>query len=91
MHKISQTPRGNFSNEAERITGAVLASIDFNGKTDIELLGLHDYLDHIQDKINSIGEQIFDHYILFPTSTIEAPELPNPVIQDYQQQQQQQQ
>lgn len=91
MHKISQTPRGNFSNEAERITGAVLASIDFNGKTDIELLGLHDYLDHIQDKINSIGEQIFDHYILLPTSTIEAPELPNPVIQDYQQQQQQQQ
>ena len=54
---------------------------------ELNRFGLHDYLDQIQEQINRIGEQIFDHYILLPSSSVSAPSLPDHVVQSYQQQQ----
>ena len=87
LHQISKTPRGDFSNEAERIAGSLLAKIDFNGKSELHRFGLHDYLDQIQEQINLIGEQFFDHYILLPSSSVSAPSLPEHIAHSYQQQQ----
>ena len=82
-----QNAKGDFSNEAERIAGSLLARIDFNGKSELHRFGLHDYLDQIQEQINLIGEQFFDHYILLPSSSVSAPSLPEHIAHSYQQQQ----
>ena len=66
LHRISNTPRGTFSNDAERETGRLLADLNF-GSTDDAFGGrLHEYLDSLQERFNRIGEAIFASYVLLP-------------------------
>lgn len=66
LHRISGTPRGTFSNDAERETGRLLADLNFGTSDDVSNGGLHDYLDSLQERFNKIGEAIFDTYVLMP-------------------------
>ena len=66
LHRISGTPRGTFSNDAERETGRLLADLNFGTTDDAFDVGLHDYLDALQERFNKIGEAIFDTYVLMP-------------------------
>ncbi len=66
LHEISGVPRGNFSNEAERLIGSVLAMVNF---TDIDTLmasGLHQSIDDLQTKLIDVGQRIFEAYVLLP-------------------------
>ncbi|MEI8038177.1 MAG: alpha-E domain-containing protein [Verrucomicrobiota bacterium] len=66
LHRISNTQRGTFSNDAERATGRLLADLNF-GSTDDAFGGrLHEYLDSLQERFNQIGEAIFASYVLMP-------------------------
>ncbi|MEI6071544.1 MAG: alpha-E domain-containing protein [Verrucomicrobiae bacterium] len=66
LHRISNTPRGTFSNDAEREAGRLLADLNF-GSTDDAFGGqLHGYLDSLQERFNRIGKAIFDNYVLLP-------------------------
>lgn len=91
LHRISGTPTGTYGNEAERLTGALLANVDFNGPSDLERMGLHAYADQIQDRLNDIGQQIFETYVLLPAEVAQAPAWTTQLAQGYQQAQQQQQ
>lgn len=91
LHAISNTPRGTYGNEAERLAGATLASIDFNGPGDLERLGLHAYADQLQEQFNQIGQQIFECYVLPPAEVQAAPSTNFSVVQNFQQAQQTQQ
>lgn len=65
--EISGTSQGTFSNEAERITGSALALVNF---TEIDQLledGLHEGIDDLQGKLNDIGQNIFETYVLIPS------------------------
>lgn len=66
LHRISGTPRGTFSNEAERETGRLLADLNFGSTDDAFEVGLHDYLDSLQERFNLIGGAIFESYVLMP-------------------------
>lgn len=66
LHRISGTPRGTFSNDAEREAGRLLADLNFGTTDDAFEVGLHDYLDSLQERFNKIGEAIFDTYVLMP-------------------------
>jgi uncharacterized alpha-E superfamily protein len=66
LHKISGTPRGTFSNQSERESGNLLASINFSSTDDVFSVGLHDYLDSLQTRFNLIGAEIFETYVLLP-------------------------
>jgi len=66
LHRISGTPRGTFSNEAERETGRLLADLNFGVTDDAFAMGLHGYLDALQDRFNRIGEAVFESYVLMP-------------------------
>lgn len=66
LHRISGTPRGTFSNDAERETGRLLAELNFGTTDDAFDVGLHDYLDSLQERFNKIGDAIFDTYVLMP-------------------------
>jgi uncharacterized alpha-E superfamily protein len=66
LHRISGTPRGTFSNDAERETGRLLADLNFGSTDDAFSSGLHDYLDALQERFNRIGKAIFETYVLMP-------------------------
>ena len=66
LHRISGTPRGTFSNEAERETGRLLSDLNFGSTNDTLSGGLHKYLDGLQERFNTIGDAIFESYVLMP-------------------------
>lgn len=97
LHRISGTPRGAFSNEAERESGRLLAELNFGSTEDVFEAGLHEYLDALQGRFNNIGGEIFETYILMPERIQHSPGPKPPTLSDVaawqleQQQQQQQQ
>lgn len=94
LHRISRTQRGGFSNDAERESGRLLADLNFGVADDPFTVGLHEYLDGLQDRFNRIGDAIFHNYVLLP-ETIEAYSFSDlqstKAIAEWHQQQQQQQ
>lgn len=96
LHRISGTPRGAFSNEAEREAGRVLAELNFGSAEDVYAAGLHEYLDTLQARFNHIGGEILETYVLLPERMQSTP-LPqaasavlSPATWHMEQQQQQQ-
>lgn len=94
LHQISGAPRGAFSNEAERESGRLLAELNFGSTDDVFKAGLHQYLDVLQGRFNTIGGEIFETYMLMPQRAQSSPvTMPTKVsdFADWQMEQQQQQ
>ena len=66
IHLISGSPRGGFLNEAERVSGRLLADLNYGNAQDAMALGLHPYLDGLQERFNRMGELIFETFVLMP-------------------------
>ena len=77
-------PERRFSNEAEKLSGRLLAELEFGTIDEIFAVGLHDYLDQVQVKLNEIGDALFRTYIFQPFVNLEDEIL---VQQEMQQQQ----
>ena len=75
LHRISGTPRGTYSNEAERVAGRLLAELSYSSAGEILESGLHNYLDQAQSRLNEIGEGLFKAYV-FPDITDIRPPIP---------------
>jgi uncharacterized alpha-E superfamily protein len=60
---------GYYSTEAERLTGAGLAKLDFGGPDDVKAVGLTEYIDSLQKCFNDVGKEIFETYVLLPSAT----------------------
>jgi len=96
LHRISGTEMGDYLNEAERSTGALLARINFTGVEEIGRMGLHDYVDSLQNDLNEIGWAIAQRYFLLrkdapPTNAEEYVTSRMRAQQQQQEEQQQQQ
>ena len=85
LRKISGVPEGRFSNEAERLTGRLLAEVQFCTIDEVFEHGLHQYLDDLQLKLNAIGAAIFTAYFFQSIKTMDEEIF---VQQEEQQQQQ---
>ena len=85
LHDISGVPAGNFSNEAERLTGSVLVQLNFSGIDAMLETGLHESIDDLQKKLIEVGQSIFETYVLLPFE-IKNASVP-PVVQSQMQQQ----
>jgi uncharacterized alpha-E superfamily protein len=85
VRRISGVAEGNFSNDAEKLTGRFLAELQFSTIDEIFDRGLHKYLDEAQTKLNDIGEALFRAYIFQP---FQNPDGEHMVQQEEQQQQQ---
>lgn len=90
LHAISGTPRGQYSNEAERLTGSLMASLDFAGPGEVADMGLKNYVDRLQKRFNEIGQEVFETYVLLP-SEIQALNIEPLRFHAYEQQMSQQQ
>ncbi len=84
IRRISGVAEGHFCNDAEKLTGRLLAELQFSTVDEIFDLGLHQYLDEVQLKLNGVGEALFRAYIFQP---FENPGAEHMVQQEEQQQQ----
>ncbi|MEM8954168.1 MAG: alpha-E domain-containing protein [Verrucomicrobiota bacterium] len=91
LHAISGVGRGEYSNEAERLTGGALANLNFSGISDVKKRGLNQYVDAIQVQLNDIGQEIFEAYVLLPSAIRSVSPSTVSVPLQFQMQQQQQQ
>jgi len=66
LRALSGVPPGRFWNEVEKRSGRLLSELLFSEIDDIFDGGLHEYLDDVQVKLNSIGEALFAIYIYHP-------------------------
>lgn len=87
LHAISGLPIGSFANEAERLNGSMLAQMNFSNADSVWEVGLHEYIDDLQGKLNEIGQQVFETYVLLPS---EIQNVARPEAWQLQWQQQQQ-
>jgi len=86
LRRISGTSNDRFSNQAEKLAGRLLAELSFSSADDIFAIGLHDYIDQLQTRLNDIGQALFQTYIFHAFQTLEDYQLRQ---QEEQQQQQQ--
>lgn len=62
LHAITGTPMGQFRNPAERRVGQVATELDYTTMDEVFGLGLHEYLDGLQVKLNSVGDCVFETF-----------------------------
>ena len=70
LHSISGVPIGTYSIEAERLTGSMLAQLNFSSLESVWTAGLHRYVDDLQKQFNQIGQEVFETYVLLPSEVL---------------------
>ena len=71
LRRISGVAEGRFCNSAEKLTGRLVAELQFSTVDEIFDHGLHSYLDGLQSKLNDIGGAVFDAYIFQKFNNLE--------------------
>ena len=62
LHEITGTPAGTWSNPAERTLGRLRADLDYLTIDEIVQVGLHEFLDSLQRRMNEVGKNIFETF-----------------------------
>jgi len=71
LHGISGAAAGRYSNLAEKLAGRLTADLRFTTVEEVFAVGLHEYLDQIQTKLNAIGDAVFTTYIAHAFAPVE--------------------
>ena len=66
LRAISGVAPRRFSNLAEKLSGRLLADLEYGLVEEVLAHGVHDYIDLLQRKFNEIGVALFDAYISQP-------------------------
>jgi len=74
LRRISGASSQRFSNEAEKLSGRLAASLQFSTIEEVFETGLHAHLDRLQVNLNAIGDALFHTYIFraFDTGNYES-------------------
>jgi uncharacterized alpha-E superfamily protein len=70
LHSISGTHTGGYTNLAERRLGQLRAELAYTHAEDVISGGLHEFVDSLQTRLNTIGESI--HNSFFAMRPLEA-------------------
>ena len=62
LHLISGTPMGSFRDEAEQRLGRLRSELDYAAIQEIIGVGLHEFLDRFQFKLNQVDDEIFNTF-----------------------------
>jgi uncharacterized alpha-E superfamily protein len=71
LHKITETPRAAVSNPAEKSLGRLCADLDYSDIDDVISVGMHEYLDGLQTKINQVGLNIRETFFKIPDNRMD--------------------
>ncbi len=58
LYQITGTPMGSWCNQAERCLGRLCAELEYMTINDVIEIGLHEFLDQMQSRINEVGVTI---------------------------------
>jgi uncharacterized alpha-E superfamily protein len=62
LHSITGTPAGHFRNPPEKLLGQLHSDLSYTSADEILARGLHEYLDDLQNRVNLIGNGIFESF-----------------------------
>lgn len=62
MHEITGTPLGTWCNPAERSIGRLCGELGYLMMDDVLEVGLHEFLDHMQKRINEVGVKMWETF-----------------------------
>ncbi len=62
LHAITASPIGTFSNLAEKRLGLLEAELNYTQISEVIAGGLHEFLDGFQQKLNLVGDAIFETF-----------------------------
>jgi uncharacterized alpha-E superfamily protein len=62
LHAISGTSELQCHNMAERILGLVCSDLVYSKVDHVIESGLHEYIDHLQSKMNEVGKEVFETF-----------------------------
>ena len=62
LHQITGTPQGTWCNPVERSVGRLRADLDYVTIDEIMQRGLHEFLDDLQQRLNEMGDKIFETF-----------------------------
>ena len=68
LRNISGTSRGRFTNRAEKTLGRLLAKLDYIQVEEIKAIGLHEFLDNTQTRLNQIGAAVAESFFSTPVT-----------------------
>jgi uncharacterized alpha-E superfamily protein len=71
LRRISGVSPRRCSNVAEKLSGRLLAELEYGSLEEVLAHGLHEYLDLLQQKFNAAGQALFDAYIFQPFMNLE--------------------
>jgi len=74
LRRISGCADEHYTNVAEKLAGRLVAELNYSALEDIKTVGMHQYMDELQIKLNAIGEGIFRTYLFSPPLTGPEPE-----------------
>jgi uncharacterized alpha-E superfamily protein len=84
LRRISGVAPRRFSNDSEKLSGRLLAELEYGSTDEVIAVGIHEYVDQLQVKFNNIGAALFNAYIFQPFMNLEDEIM---VQQEMQQQQ----
>lgn len=62
LHQITGTPIGTWRNPVERALGRLRSELDYLTIEEIIQSGLHEFLAHLQQQMNGVGDKIFETF-----------------------------
>ncbi len=80
LRNISGTGRGRFTNPAEKTLGRLLADIDYTQIEEIKAIGLHEFIDGTQTRLNQIGMAVYETFFAIPVDPSGQPDPERGVI-----------
>jgi uncharacterized alpha-E superfamily protein len=69
LRNISGTMRGRFTNRAEKSLGRLLADLDYTTIDDIKAVGLHEFIDDLQTRLNDVSNEVFETFFSISAAT----------------------
>jgi uncharacterized alpha-E superfamily protein len=68
LYAVTGNPTGTVGNSAERKLGRLRADLDYADIEEVFHIGMHDYLDHFQTKLNAVGDALATNFFGSPTA-----------------------
>jgi uncharacterized alpha-E superfamily protein len=73
LHAISGTPQGSFTNLPEQRLGRLYSDLAYRQAEEIVAQGLHEFIDDLQNRLNLVGEAIFETFFAIrPTPVLQT-------------------
>lgn len=70
LHAITGTPMGSFRNSPEKLLGPLCSDLAFTNEEEVGSVGLHQYLDDLQTRMNQVGTGIFETFFAAKTPKV---------------------